>query len=101
LTEIDFDILYAKWPNLLRPAQVARELQITTKTIYAWYPDKLKGTSINGIIRIYKVSMIQMLKSGDGKKNDAEIDEELEAQMNMGKNPKTVPKVRDSWAKKW
>lgn len=67
--------------QLLRPDEVAEVFQVKKRTVYSWYPEKLKGTNLSGTLRLYRYSVIEMLLSGSGKKTDEETEQEVEAEM--------------------
>lgn len=68
---MDFKKLFATLPDkpLLRIDQVADFFGVTKKTIYSWYPDKLQGINVNGVIRIYRVSVEELVKKNHARKN--------------------------------
>ncbi|GEM_PF-4338098 len=71
-------------PNrqLLRVEEVADLLVVTKMTIYRWYDeDKLKGIKINGVLRIYRQSVVETIQNGNGKKADHETVEEVERKL--------------------
>ena len=49
--------------TLLRPAEVAVFLSVSLKTIYRWYrAGVLNGTKVNGIVRIYRDSVLRLIR---------------------------------------
>ena len=86
-------------PNrqLLRIDEVASFFQITKTTVYNWYEDdKIKGTKINGILRIYRQSIIDMIISGNGKKGKEESEKAIEIKIKRVSRPN-----RKGWVKNW
>ena len=68
-------------PNrqLLRVEEVADFLVINRATIYRWYEeDKLQGAKLNGVLRIYRQSLVALIQNGNGKKAGHETIEEVE-----------------------
>ena len=64
------DSLFTRLPNrpLLRPDEVAVFFNVTARTIHNWYAEgRLGGCSPNGSIRIYRLSVIALVKNTDGK----------------------------------
>jgi len=71
-------------PNraLLRVDEVSEILQIKQRTVYSWYEaDKLKGTNLNGTIRIYRYSVVEIIINGNGKKTNEETIEEVKTKI--------------------
>lgn len=86
-------------PNrqLLRVGEVATLLQVTKITIYNWYEnEKIHGTKVNGVIRIYRQSVVDLITSGNGKKAD-----EKPKQETAKKNPQINRLGRGGWVKGW
>jgi hypothetical protein len=81
-----FDAIFASLPDkpLLRVEEVAVFFDVTKRTIYSWYqadPQKLKGTNVAGVLRIYRQSVIDLVKANSGRKNNGENHDEVEQKM--------------------
>lgn len=60
----DINKLPAK--SLLTPREVAKFFSVTLRTVYNWCEEgKLRYTKLGAIIRIYRFSVIEMIKDGD------------------------------------
>jgi len=59
----DINKLPAK--SLLTPREVAKFFSVTLRTVYNWCEEgKLKYVKVGGVIRIYRFSIIEIIKEG-------------------------------------
>jgi hypothetical protein len=85
--------------SLLRVDEVAKFFSKTKRTIYAWYEaEKLKGCSINGVIRIYRKSVVELVLDGNGKKKSDESEKPDDAKI-IPRRKKTAK--RQNWIKNY
>lgn len=85
---------------LLRVEEVANFFQVTRMTIYNWYEtEKIKGTKINGILRIYRQSVIDIIVGGNGKSKNEETPAEVEAKIK--KTSKPIRKQTSGFVHRW
>jgi hypothetical protein len=104
LNKTDFDSIFEELPKrkLLRIHEVATFFGVTQRTIYSWYPEKLQGTNINGIIRIYRQSVIDLVISNEGKKKSDETIKEVEKKVaTIAKDNPDDRKRRRSWVRSY
>ncbi len=74
---------------LLRVDEVAAFFSITKRTVYSWYEsDKLTGCNVNGTIRIYRTSVVELVISTNGKKNGLFYPAEVEEKICETKKPR-------------
>lgn len=104
MTEINFDAIFSSLPDkpLLRVDEVAAFFDVKKRTIYSWYPDKLQGTNINGVLRIYRESVISLVKANNCREKDTETEDEIEEKFtDASKQLPHRPKTGSGWVKKW
>ena len=90
------DEIFSILPNRpLRIDEVAMFFSVTKRTIYTWYmSDHLSGCNINGKIRIYRKSVIDLVISNNGKKNG--LGNSIEIEEKIHKTDKTTRR-RSGW----
>ena len=87
--------------HLLRVDEVAEFFQITKRTVYNWYEnDKLKGMNLNGVLRIYRHSVIAVIISHTGKKAGIETEAEVEQKIKQT-SPAKRPVRTGGWVSGW
>jgi len=95
--EINLDEIFRHLPNkpLLSLFEVSQFLGLNKRTIYRWYPDILNGTNIHGVIRIYRISVVELVRDNHGKRLSDEDMAKIENQC------KKTPRKNQSWVKNW
>lgn len=105
MSDVDFNEIFSALPDrpLLRVTEVAIFLGITKRTVLRWYPEKLQGTNVNGAIRIYRQSVIELVKFNNGRENAAESETEVEKKLTetSKKQQPLRQKSGGSWVKQW
>lgn len=105
MSEIDFDAIFAELPDkpLLRVEEVALFMGVTKRTIYGWYPEKLQGTNVSGVLRIYRTSVVAMVKINTGRQNSTECSSEISDKLIPEHNKPHARRIqsRSSWVKRW
>lgn len=82
--------------TLLTPEEIARFFTVDKRTIYNWCDEgKLKWCKPNGIIRIYRISVVELLQQKSGEKI---TEERLEKPKPAQAQPKRKPA---GWIKRW
>ena len=102
MSGVNFDSIFKELPKreLLRIDEVAVFMGVTKQTIRSWYPEKLQGTNVSGVIRIYRQSVIDLVVSNNGRKKSDETPEEVETKIKKAKpRPSTGP--RSKWVNEW
>lgn len=85
---------------LLRVEEVAAFFQISRRTVYAWYEtDKIKGTNLNGVLRIYRQTLLELITEGNGKKAKEETEAEVEKKLQH--TTATNTKKHRGWVKNY